>query len=110
MSNNTELVNQWKSSPYFGGQSNPYDVAEDAWNASRQAQWISVEDRLPEKEDEYLIYPPEKYTGSIVSFWPYDDFREHSKNTFEYENDGGDVFQVYPTHWRLFPAPPEVTE
>ena len=69
--------------------------------------WISVKDRLPSKEDYYLIYPEGKYAGVGADFWPYDDFRGHKKNTFEITSEFDDVTQVYVTHWMPLPNPPE---
>jgi hypothetical protein len=70
-------------------------------------EWVSVKDRLPKDEDEYLIYPPGKYCGPTAMFWPYDDFNGHVKNTFELESEFGDINQIEVTHWQELPAGPK---
>lgn len=71
------------------------------------SEWISVEDRLPETEDMFIVYPSTKYFGIFADFWPHSDFKEHKKNTFENQSDDGVVFQNYATHWMPLPEPPK---
>jgi hypothetical protein len=62
--------------------------------------WISVEDRLPEKADRYLVAL--EFDGAIVvDFDDYEEFRE-----------GWDWLRYYDieppiTHWMPLPEPPE---
>jgi hypothetical protein len=68
--------------------------------------WISVEDRLPEKQDEYLIYPETKYSGPTACFWPYSDHRGHIKNTFYLESEYDEISQLMNiTHWQPITPP-----
>ena len=69
-------------------------------------EWISVKDELPTTQKLFMIHPEGKYNGMFAGFWPFDDFKGHKKNTFEYENDDDDVFQVHVTHWMPLPEPP----
>jgi len=71
------------------------------------SDWISVDDGLPEKDDEYLIYPEPKYNGMIAYFWACDSYDGHIKGTFEHESKYGEITQLdYVTHWMPLPEPP----
>ena len=68
--------------------------------------WISVKDRLPETEDSYLIWPPNKYAGGVAPFSLY-DCREYKKNTFYLESEYGEVSILEEvTHWMPLPDKP----
>ncbi len=69
-------------------------------------EWISVEDRLPTRDDAYLIWPHNKYAGAIAMFYPFNDFEGHKKNTFELESEYGEVSQLHVTHWMPLPDGP----
>lgn len=60
------------------------------------AEWISVEDRMPENNDYVLAWSP-RY-GQVVIAW--------------YYNEDGlwrteDNFAPFPSHWMPLPEPPE---
>ncbi|MGI9568914.1 MAG: DUF551 domain-containing protein [Desulfobulbia bacterium] len=66
-----------------------------------QQQWISVEDRLPEKEGSYLVYSPAYYGVTIMEFYSLED------------DEGGWWFDDSSptsgnTHWMPLPPPPEM--
>jgi hypothetical protein len=65
-------------------------------------EWISVKDRLPIGEEEYLVWPHNKYAGVTGQFWPYDDFKDLVKNTFN-DKDGQ---LLHVTHWQVLPDGP----
>ena len=60
-------------------------------------KWIRVEDRLPEKPMNYLIYVPPCYVNVVYY------------NGFEWVVDVGEYcFNAYEiTHWMPLPEPPE---
>jgi len=67
------------------------------------SEWISVEDRLPEKRGSYLVYSPAYYGMTIMEYyldmdgyarWWFDDSSPTSGNT----------------HWMPLPDPPESRE
>ena len=60
----------------------------------KQSEWISVEERLPEREGTYLVYT---YKGAIK----FGDFR-----CYYAENDSPQ-FDYYVTHWMPLPEAPE---
>lgn len=79
------------------------DKTEDELNKERVKQsecdWISVEDRLPEKEGKYLIYT----CHGIISL---DDFRSYLLNKEGALSEAN--FDYYVTHWMYLPEPPKV--
>jgi hypothetical protein len=72
--------------------------------------WIDVNDSIPENDDPYLIWPHSKYSEAIANFYPYDDFGEHKKNTFELVIDEYSVMQIDVTHWMPLPKGPNYKE
>lgn len=80
----------------------------DEWSTrTPQSEWVSVDDRLPTEEEEYLIWPHHKYAGVMAMFYPYSDHGGHRKNTFEIESDYGEVSQIDVTHWQPLPTAPK---
>lgn len=64
-------------------------------------EWISVEDRLPEKFMNVLcLYPSKNYGSNIVV-----DYMESDRGYFAYQFKYGE-----PTHWMPLPAPPTEKE
>lgn len=61
--------------------------------------WISVKDRLPEKDGVYLAF----YDGYTVSSVWYERGREHSEWTDDYE----EYCDLDVTHWMPLPEPPK---
>jgi len=95
---------------YFQSQQSP-----EEWNTRTESkpasEWVSVEDRLPDSEDEYLIYPEGKYSGPTLYFNIHCDIHGHVKNAFESESEYGEVSQHnYITHWMPLPTPPQTKE
>lgn len=60
----------------------------------KQSGWISVEERLPEREGMYLVYT---YKGAIK----FGDFRSY------YAKNDNPQFDYYVTHWMPLPEPPK---
>lgn len=76
--------------------------------AELESEWVSCEDRMPEKEDDYLIYPIPKYSTGIEYFNKYMDKGGHKPNTFESESEYGEVHVHFCiTHWMPLPSPPK---
>lgn len=57
-------------------------------------KWIIVEERLPEKSGEYLIYPQDFYKTSFFN-------KEFSVKV---------LYGIEVTHWMPLPAAPEVVK
>jgi hypothetical protein len=67
----------------------------DGMLAPKQSEWISVEERLPEREGTYLVYT---YKGAIK----FGDFRCY------YAKNDNPQFDYYVTHWMPAPEPPKM--
>lgn len=82
------------------------EKCRECWRAYVEKQepgsgWISVNNRLPYKEDEYLIFP-RKYENTAF----YNTHGEYAgKWTIPDEN--GYDYEVIVTHWQLLPKSPE---
>ena len=70
--------------------------------------WISVEDRLPENEDDVLVVVSGKY-GNITF--------ETALELASYTKGDGWILEIYPegenpkvTHWQYLPQPPKGDE
>lgn len=66
-------------------------------DGERKSNWISVKDRLPEKQRNYLVYVPPVYTN-VVYFNGY----EWVVDEEEYCFISSDI-----THWMPLPEPPK---
>ena len=64
--------------------------------------WVSVKDRLPEKDGVYLVYCDRE---SVFSAW-YERGREHSEWTDDYEG----YCDLDVTYWMPLPEPPGEVE
>lgn len=77
-------------------------------------QWISVEDRLPDKEGKYLVTVYDGITLAVLYFYkryPYcnSGIRTDRPVWCDYDNYGyGDFEEKSVTHWMPLPEPPEV--
>ena len=78
----------------------------------KQNEWVKCSERLPDKEKEYLIYPPHKHAGTTAYFWPYKDFNGHKEETFEIVSEHEEVSQISMgiTHWMELPSAPQDKE
>lgn len=73
----------------------PDYIAEALYNVGYSKQeWISVEERLPDREGTYLVYT---YKGAIK----FGDFRCY------YASGDEPQFDYYVTHWMPLPEPPK---
>lgn len=71
-----------------------HKICADLYDADyRKQEWISVEDRLPEREGKYIAYTT-RGTIEIARFYSY------------YVNDKPQ-FDYWITHWMPLPQPPE---
>ena len=67
-------------------------------------EWVSVEERLPEKKQDVLMLFD---TGNMAVGW-WHDADEHITFWCTYTDDGFYTdCDCIPTHWMLLPAPPE---
>lgn len=78
--------------------------------------WISVKDRLPEKDGEYLCFVKYKFGSYIDLFYfsrnleEVDDFRFNGKRRcgwYYEDNDLGPIEKQNITHWQPLPQPPK---
>lgn len=76
-------------------------------------QWISVEERLPDKEGKYLVTIYDRITPTVLYFYkryPYCNrgIRTDRPVWCDYDNYGyGDFEEKSVTHWMPLPEPPE---
>jgi hypothetical protein len=80
------------------------------------SKWISVKDRLPEKDGNYLIFERGYLVPSIrvLSFAKdgrkidkYDFHREWKNVWYRYDSEWGHITVDAVTHWMHLPAPPK---
>ena len=70
--------------------------------------WISIKDKRPEPENEYLIYPP--YETDYFYFTAYYGYQKCGGIDWEIEYDcHGATERCHPiiTHWQPLPSPPK---
>ena len=96
-----DAIKAIKSVCMFDGETPQMIWSTDAMDAVRglpdQGGWISVKDRLPEENGDYLVYTREKY----IDIFYYD------RDCTEWIDDCA-VVDGYVTHWATIPEPPEV--
>ena len=64
------------------------------------AEWISVKDRLPEKDGYYLVV-----TYGVISI---EEFSKEKLAWLGYDWDNAEVYEMIGiTHWMPLPEPPE---
>lgn len=70
------------------------------------SEWISVEDRLPNKWDEFLVWPIPNHDMNIITaiFHPWDK----KWNQDCYNGHSYDDFEPHVTHWMPLPEPPAI--
>lgn len=64
-------------------------------NQVSSSKWISVKDRLPEEDGDYLIYVTVPFTGSKFM------------TVMHYEKDAYSQIWMDTTHWMPLPQPPK---
>lgn len=73
-------------------------------------EWISIKDRLPEKDGRYLCYR-RSYVGdgSYCDILRYGTIYDSGKRRtfYFFDSDYGDVEAGNVTHWMELPEPPE---
>lgn len=76
------------------------------------SEWVSVKDRLPEKENNYLVYMKHGYM-KILSFSknmheiePY-SFLKGEAGWFDYDSEYGAFMRNDVAFWRELPEPPK---
>lgn len=77
------------------------DIAEQLYHEGyrKQSEWISVDERLPEKFTNVLcLYPSRNYGGNIVV-----DYMESDRGCFAEQFKYGE-----PTHWMPLPEAPKM--
>lgn len=74
-------------------------------------EWISVKDRLPEKDGQYLCYKNYVVGGYCDLLW-YGTIYDHGKKRtfYFFDPDYGDIEVSNVTHWMELPEPPKLSE
>ena len=88
---------------FYGSECRIADVQEwlDEQPTVDQHEWISIDDRLPEKFTHVLcLYPSKNYGSNIVV-----DYMESDRGYFAEQFKYGS-----PTHWMPLPEPPNKKE
>ena len=86
----------------------PLDMIDKAPTVN---QWISVKDRLPEKEGEYLCYRRSLNDGYCELLRYGVIYNKGRKRTFYFfDSEYGDVEANNVTHWMELPEPPKEIE
>ena len=84
-------------------------IAETLYNAGyRKQEWISVDDRLPETEGDYLVWNKEQKRIEIRFFYrlPPNYPVESHPEIREYFGNFADYKRI--THWMPLPEPPKM--
>ena len=73
-------------------------------------EWVSVEERLPEKDGWYLVYAPGYWGNSKIyglDGLAYSNFKQNYKVHWGIERGTGRGWPGIVTHWMPLPAPPD---
>ena len=72
-------------------------------------EWISVKDRLPNKDGEYLCYRYSAVVGGHCDLLRYGTIYDNDKERtfYFFDSDYGDVEAQNVTHWMELPEPPK---
>ena len=74
------------------------------------SEWISVKERLPEKDGWYLVYAP-RYWGNSKIYGldglAYSNFKHNYKDHWGIERKMGKGYPVIVTHWMPLPNSPK---
>lgn len=91
------------------------DYAEQIYNADfrKQSEWISVDERLPDAIDSYIVVVKQKYEWEaeweydtdVASFVFCDGYIDGVWNTY---NDWKEGQECHITHWMPLPEPPKM--
>lgn len=95
-----------------------HDIEEDAncKHFKGKTGWISVKDRLPEKEGKYMVYKESECFKSTSTAWfsldlhefdEYDFPNKHRPGWNNYDSECGYYEECGVTHWMPLPEPPE---
>lgn len=78
--------------------------------ADSVSEWISVKERLPEKDGWYLVYAP-RYWGNSKIYGldglAYANFKHNYKDHWGIERGTGRGWPGIVTHWMHLPEPPK---
>lgn len=80
------------------------DLEKELAELKEATRWRSVEDELPEGDEEYLIWPHHKYSGATASFNKFTHKDDPLKDKFIMTSEYGEVTEVYATHWMPIPT------
>ena len=67
------------------------------------SQWIPVSERLPDGDDEVLVYDPVREAVETAEYLA--EHRSWLASAWEYDGRS----YIFPTHWMPLPEPPKVT-
>lgn len=98
-------VKSYQNSAFFSCQGDAYKAGFRAgaeWK--ERSGWISVEERLPEKSDEYLVIQEGYATVIPADFFDDDDKSWRTIRGYGIDSESRELFTV--THWRPLPAAP----
>lgn len=73
------------------------------------SEWISVKDRLPEKDGWYLVFAPGYWGNSQIyglDGLAYSNFKQNYKVHWGIERGSGRGYPGIVTHWMPLPEPP----
>ena len=79
-------------------------------------EWISVKDRLPDKDGEYLVFEKGSYGNQIRTLRfakdgrkvdKYDFYRGWKNVWYRYDSEWGHITIDSVTHWMPLPQPPK---
>lgn len=108
------IEDEYDSAEMTGSELHCYEVAELIYEAGYHKQeWISVEERLPEIGDHYLVVVKQKYeweaewdyNTDVAAFVFFDGYIDDVWNTFVDWKEGQ---ETHVTHWMPLPEPPKM--
>lgn len=94
-----------------------YDIGykeglDDLENEIDRPKWISVKERLPEKQDKYLVWCDVGCISPSFTHLTANWFATESGGKWEVDNEGVDgrdydLLKIIVTHWQPLPEPPK---
>lgn len=86
-----------------------YQRCEALYNANfRKQEWISVDERLPDKGGKYLVYRELCNGLSLMNIINYDPNYDGHAMWFLFDGEWGDCEVNNVTHWMPLPEPPKM--